>query len=275
MILRPFLLVFSILIIASCSSTGQHDDSDPIVKVGDKTLYSSIIQQLVTEGTSKEDSAAIVNGYVENWVRDNLIIQEAEKNIPPDFNLNQLVNEYRSSLLMYHYENQLIKTQLDTIVTDLQKQDFYDEYGAQFVLSHKIVRAIIIKSNDSRNSFSTWSKNQQSKNPNQILESARSKKFKIELSGQSWIPLEDLDMYIPALDLKKCKSGYSQTFTLGNGNIFIKIEGMYNENEIPPLDYIEEKIEQVMLNKRKTELLKSIRENLYNKHIKDRNIKYY
>lgn len=275
MILRPLLLVFSILLTVSCGSNEQNDDSDPIVKVGDKILYSSIIQQLVTEGTSKEDSAAIVNGYVENWVRDNLVIQEAEKNIPPDFDLNQLVNEYRSSLLMYHYENQLIKTQLDTIVTDLQKQDFYDEYGAQFVLSHKIVQAIIVKTNDSRNSFSSWGKNQQSKNTDQIIASARSKKYKIELSGQTWIPLEDLDMYIPSLDIQKCKTGYSQIYTNEKGNFFIKITGMYNENEIPPLDYIEEKIEQVMLNKRKTELLKSVRENLYKKHIKDRNIKYY
>jgi len=259
----------------SCTSGAGGNEGSPIVKVGDKILYSSVTDQLVTDGISPEDSTSIVSGYIENWVRDNLIIQEAEKTIPSDLNLNKLVNEYRSSLLMYHYENQLLKSSLDTIVTQQQKEDFYDNYGSQFVLSHKIVQAVVIKSKESGPGFINWSKSQSNKERDVLLQNARSKKYVVKLSGESWIPLDDLDMYITGIDLNKCKSGYSQSFTGKNGNFFIKIFGLYNENEIPPLDYIEEKIEQVMLNKRKTELLKTVRENLYKKNIKDRNITYF
>lgn len=269
------LVLLSIFFHSSCSSSGNGNEGEPVVKVGDKILYSSVINQLVTEGTNTDDSTSIVSGYIENWVRDNLIIQEAEKNIPSDLNLNKLVNEYRSSLLMYHYENQLLKSSLDTIVTDVQKKDFYDEYGSQFILSHKIVQAIVVKSKESGSSFASWAKNQNNQDKNDITQNAKSKKYNIILAPDQWIPLDDLDMFISEIDIKKCKSGYSQIFTGKNGNYFIKIFSLYNENEIPPLDYIEEKIEQVMLNKRKTELLKSVRENLYKKNIKNRNITYF
>ncbi|MBK6784285.1 MAG: hypothetical protein IPG79_11385 [Saprospiraceae bacterium] len=82
--------IFVLFSLLSCNTDSKNKDLNPLVKVGDKVLFNSVIDQLVTEDTSPEDSASIVGGYVENWVRDNLVILEAEK-IPLDLNLSNLL----------------------------------------------------------------------------------------------------------------------------------------------------------------------------------------
>jgi hypothetical protein len=270
-----FFSVFVLFSILSCNPDSNSKDLYPLVKVGDKILYNSVISQLVTEVVSPEDSAAIISGYIENWVRDNLVILEAEKNIPPDLNLSKLVDDYRSSLLMYYYENLLIKTQLDTVVTADQKKEFYELYGSQFILSHKIINPLLIKTGNKDKSISKFKENFNKWESSQILQNAKTNNYTIIYNGSNWITCDDLTMYLPKVSSQNCTKGYKNQFTVKSNQYFVKILGNYNENEIPPLEYIDEKIEQVILNNRKTALLKSIREQLYQKNITAKNITYY
>ena len=51
----------------------------------------------------------------------------------------------------------------------------------------------------------------------------------------------------------------------GESEYFVKILNYYGENEIPPFDYIEDKINKIILSDRKINLLKNIRQDLYQK----------
>lgn len=70
---------------------------------------------------------------------------------------------------------------------------------------------------------------------------------------------------MPKISAQNGKKGYKDHLIINPNQYFVKILGNYNENEIPPLEYIDDKIEQVILNNRKTALLKSVREQLYQK----------
>ncbi|MBK8082308.1 MAG: hypothetical protein IPK25_19760 [Saprospiraceae bacterium] len=267
--------IFVLFSLLSCNTDSKNKDLNPLVKVGDKVLFNSVIDQLVTEDTSPEDSASIVGGYVENWVRDNLVILEAEKNIPPDLNLSKLVDDYRSSLLMYHYENLLIKNQLDTIVTNEQKKDFYQSYGSQFILSHKIINPLLIKTGNKDKSAFKFKENFNKWETSQILEAAKRNNYTIIFNGNKWTTVDDVKIYLPKISAQNGKKGYKDHLIINPNQYFLKILGNYNENEIPPLEYIDDKIEQVILNNRKTALLKSVREQLYQKNINAKKIIYY
>lgn len=274
-IFKIYFFHFTCILFVGCGSINDKDQGKPLVTIGDKVLYSSVIRQLLPEGTSSEDSAVIVKGYIENWVRDNLIISEAEKNIPPDLNVNKLVNDYRSSLLMYNFENQIINKMLDTTVTQDQKIEFYQKNGSQFILSHKIVKSILISSGKKDNSLQSFVSKSGKLPMEKIMEESQKKGFSTNIQGDKWIPAEDIRSFIPSVNPVKFKSGYTDLITYGNKVFFIKIMELYKENEIPPLDYIEEKVEQVILNNRKTQLLKSFREELYLKNLESGNIKYH
>ena len=274
-IFKVFFFHIPCILFLGCGSINDNDQEKPLVTIGDKVLYSSVIKQLLPEGTSSEDSAAIIKGYIENWVRDHLIISEAEKNIPPDLNLNKLVSDYRSSLLMYNFENQIINNMLDTTVTQEQKIEFYREYGSQFILSHKIVKSIVVSSAKKDRSLQSFMSKHGKLSTKNIIQESQKKGFNVNIHGEKWIPAEDIRSFVPSINPAKFKNGYSEIFSYGNKVFFIKIMELYKENEIPPLDYIDEKVEQVILNNRKTQLLKSIREELYMKNLEAGNIKYH
>ncbi len=64
-----------------------------------------------------EDSSLIINAYVERWIRETLLLLEAERNIPSDLNIDKLVRDYRASLVRHSYEQFLVEQLLDSTVT--------------------------------------------------------------------------------------------------------------------------------------------------------------
>ena len=50
----------------------------------DVYLYPSDIEGIVPKGTSNEDSLLLVQSYIENWVRQTLLIKQAEENVDID-----------------------------------------------------------------------------------------------------------------------------------------------------------------------------------------------
>src|SRR5437762_1896458 len=55
-----------------------------VARANDTYLYQDDLIGLVTEKTSKEDSAARVTAYINSWIRKQLLINEAMKKINID-----------------------------------------------------------------------------------------------------------------------------------------------------------------------------------------------
>lgn len=255
----------------------NNENDAPMVKVGNKILFESDLNELVHEGVSVEDSMAIVTAYIDNWVKDNLMIIEAEKNIPADLNLDKLVADYRSSLLLHNYENTLIKEKLDTLVTDYQIKEFYEEYGQQYILSHQIIKCWILKVPHKHPDLKKIKDGLKNANFEKIEKFAKYQNVKKVSDGQIWLSMSEMSILTSAnlfkfSDLKKDIDLWKKS---GDYEYYVKVVESYDEKEIPPLNYIEDKIKKVILNTRKTELLKNIRENLYNKQVFTNQVKIY
>ena len=67
-------LVAFLLLLTACS---RKADSSPIlVSVYDQQLLASDIEGLVPEGLCAEDSVAIVDAYIEQWIRQAVILEK-------------------------------------------------------------------------------------------------------------------------------------------------------------------------------------------------------
>ena len=99
-----------------CNSNDPQKKEDKLLaEVYNKTLYlSDLDDNILPEGTSKEDSALIVSAYAQRWTREQLLMYEAERNIPKDLNIDELVRNYRASLIRFNYEEQIIFYVLST-----------------------------------------------------------------------------------------------------------------------------------------------------------------
>jgi len=142
------LTILSIFLLFSCSMFEENISEVSIARVEDKFLYQSDLEGIVPIETTEEDSALIVNNYIQGWVKDNLILQKAELNLREDQkNVQKQLEDYRKSLIIYAYEKELIKQRLDTSVSATEIQDFYDNNDQNFELKNDIVKVRYLKVN--------------------------------------------------------------------------------------------------------------------------------
>ena len=75
-----------------------------MARVFDKYLYLDEIRSIIPRSVSSEDSITMANSYVNNWVRQSLILHKAEINLSADQNVfEKQLEDYRRSLIIFEY----------------------------------------------------------------------------------------------------------------------------------------------------------------------------
>ena len=112
-------ILFVAIIAVSCNLTQTSDPDNAIARVYDDYLYSSELNDIISKDVSVKDSLILVKNYINNWVRQKLLVKQAEKNLSSeqkDFS-NQL-ESYRNSLIIYKYQTLFLKQRLDPVVSE-------------------------------------------------------------------------------------------------------------------------------------------------------------
>lgn len=276
--LSKYLIGFSLLFSVSCNVGEDKKQGEVVARVGTSYLYESDINRLIKADVSASDSTLIVDGYINRWARKKILLQKAELNLSSEeADFNRLIDEYREGLITNAYRKKLVSQYLDTVITNNEIEEFYNLNNSNFVLNNDLVmlkyayfpanisekRNIVkmIKSDD----LEVYSKLE-------ALCYQFSNRFAI--NDSSWIPLHDLKMKLP--ELKKIKK--DQLLKKGNFiekqdtlNLYLtRILDVRKKNEVAPMSYVEERIRNIILNKRKLELMRSIENQLMEDAIKNR-----
>ncbi len=147
--MNKFLLslsVFAALALWRCGNADSSKADDKLLaKVYNKSLFLSALDGVVPEGVSKEDSALMVAAYVQRWAHEQLLMYEAERNIPKDLDIDELVRSYRASLVRFNFEEQIIAEKLDSTVSDAELVSFYENNKDQFQLESMILKCLLLK----------------------------------------------------------------------------------------------------------------------------------
>ena len=251
---------------------------DPVIaKVGDRSLFTSQLDGLIGEGTSLSDSAAITDGFIQNWIRENLMINEAEKNVAADINLDKLVDDYRSSLLVYNYEKRLVDQKLDTIVSYVEKIKFYNDNKNQYILSHPILKCVVAKIPIKASGFSAVRKAMEKSDLTETMFLFKENASFHFIDTAKWLTVEDLNALVPSgmIETERIEKGKVFQKKDKDSEYFVKIIRYFDENKIPPFEYIEDKINKVILSDRKIHLLKQFRQNLYDVGVSEKEFEIF
>ncbi len=246
------ILLFLFLFSCKDGFNFNRDTKDPIIaKVGEKNLFKSQIAELIHPGTSPTDSAAIVDGYIENWIRENLMILEAEKNVAADINLNKLVDDYRSSLLVYNFEKRLVDQMLDTVITMDEKRDYYESFKNQYLLSHPIFKCVIAKVSSKASGLKDIKNALGKADMTESIFLIKEKAVYHHLDTAKWMTIEDLESLLPKgmIEISELSGGKVFQKKEKDYEYFVKIITYYDEKRIPPFDYIEGKIIKTILSR--------------------------
>ena len=119
-----------------------------LASVFNNSLYLSSMEEMFPENATHQDSVLVVNAYTDRWIREQLIMHEAERNIPKDLNIDELVQKYRASLILNSYEEQLTKQGLDTTISEGELKEFYERNKDQYQLTTPITRCFFFKNSE-------------------------------------------------------------------------------------------------------------------------------
>lgn len=141
--MRKILTYFSILfLLASCGfiSSALHDD-EVVAKVGKSTLYLSELEAYIPNGLSPEDSTKMAARYIDTWATEQLYMKVAREQLSEEeMDVSSELENYRRSLIKYRYEQRYINDRLDTLVTDSQIEDYYENHKKDFVLTQPVMK---------------------------------------------------------------------------------------------------------------------------------------
>ena len=133
--------VMGAFVLLGCGGDSSADDP-MVARAYDQNLRWSDLRQVVPMDATPEDSAAIAEAYIQNWMRQQVELHQAELNLASsekDFEAE--LRDYRNSLLLIAYEEALVDQRLDTSISTEEMERYYQANASAFDLQDDIVRA--------------------------------------------------------------------------------------------------------------------------------------
>ena len=280
---RLYLYIACFFFSVSCQFFKETDDREPIARVNDSYLYKEDIQGLIAEGTSKEDSTLIVNNYITRWATQLLLIEGSERNLPEDKQLgfDKLVEQYKKDLYTKAYLEALVKKSIDTTVSVEEASEFYDANKETFKLNDELIKFRYINlplntsdKDDISKRFVRFSKKDQ-----RYLDSISVQFKSYSLNDSIWIKAAQVSKKIPIMNSENKqellkKSNFVQLKD-SLGLYLMQIKDVRLQNDYAPLAYVIPTIKQIIINKRKLELIKQLETDITKDAIKNDQFEIY
>lgn len=246
-------------------------DKVPVAKVLDKYLYQSDIQHIFPPKITKEDSIALAKSYISTWVKTQLILNKAEMNLSPDqLDISQQIETYRSSLLIYKYEEQMLKEKLDTIVTDAEAEEYFNQNAANFILQDNLVKALYIKipkKAPNIDKVKSWYKSDQKDDIKKLDSYCYNYATKYDYFKDNWVVFSFIQSELPKRienedDFLKSNRYIEQEDSVSYYFVYIKEKN--SKGAISPINFVQNKIKDIIINKRKLNFLTDLENKIYN-----------
>jgi hypothetical protein len=281
MVKNSFFLLF--LMVCSCNYFKPEQKPQSIARVGKNYLYRSDIATLVPAGTSKEDSILLVRDYIDRWASQKLLIDAAERNLSDQKKkeYNALIRQYKVDLYTRAYIEEAVKNTVDTIVSQQDLKKYYDENKENFKTNGTLVRLRFINLSKDNPRFETIrSKFFDYNKKDTKFWSTYGLQFKsFALNDSIWVDMGQVYEKLPVINPDNredlMRAGKKIQIQDKDDTYLIKITNVIDKNQISPFEYIKPTLKEVILNKRKLELIKKFEKDITNDAIKNKDYEIY
>ncbi len=276
-----FFLIF--LLVCSCNYFKPQQESQSIARVGKNYLYKSDMATLVPAGTSKEDSLLLVRDFIDRWASQKLLIEAAEINLSDakKREYNALIKQYKIDLYTRAYIEEIVKRTVDTLVSQEELKKYYQENKENFKTNGTLVRLRYINLSKDNPRFGTI-KNKffdYSKKDKIFWDTYALQCKSLALNDSIWVDMsqvyEKLPFITPDNRDEFVIAGKRIERTTKNDVFLVKITNVIDKNQISPFEYSKPTLKEVLLNKRKLELIKKFEKDITNDAIKNNDYEIY
>jgi hypothetical protein len=278
------LILASILIfgLSSCELLRKEQADEEVARAFDKHLHRSDLINAIPEGSSKEDSIVIARRYIGTWVRKQLMLDRAELALSDEQkDFDKKIEEYRSSLLIYSYRQKLLVQKMDTVITDDEIVEYYDNNISNFILSQDIVKSIFVKvplTAPNIGSVRNWSRSGTMDAMDQLEKYCINYADKFDTFNDTWIYFSTIQEKIPlAITQPSRFLRYNKNIETSDSlfHYFVHVREHLTVGEITPMELIREDIKNILLNKRKIEFYQNLESQVYNEGVNRNQFEIY
>ncbi len=279
---RLYLACFFLLITISCSQFSKNKKK-PIAKYKAETLYLEDIQNQIKPFLSSDDSSNQIKSIVNKWLSYQTLLNAADKNLGDSTeHFQKLIDDYKNSLFIYHYESNLSKTKMDTSVLDTVVRKYYQDNSANFELKRNIARiwyAKFPKSFVNYTNIVPFFKEGKAQSVNYIKEYCGQYANNYFVSSIDWLYFDEIAREVP-IDPQYDQLAYMQNnpfkiFEDENYYYLLRIIDYKVKNTVSPIELVYTQIKQMIINERKVSLLNKNQNELLNEAIKKGDAKIY
>lgn len=273
-----FLLV--LFTFGSCKS--DVEEGDKVVSAYDYALYYSDLEKVIPKGISGNDSLVFVQNYINHWMQEKVMLHFSELNLQEaDLNIEQQMENFKNSLLIYQYQKRFVQQNLDTIISDEEISEYYKSHPNDFELKNNIVKVKFIKLEKESKNLKEARKILKKNNPKDVkklYDLAERYSVNYFLDSNVWILFEDLLKEVPI------KTYNHESFLKNNQFIeltdslyttLVRIDGFKIKESLSPLSFEYERIRMIILNKRKQALIRKLEDDIFKKAQKEGALKNY
>ncbi|SFZ92112.1 hypothetical protein SAMN05428642_102536 [Flaviramulus basaltis] len=281
--IKIIVLLLSVFVLTSCNMFKTSSDGVPVARVNESYLYLDDIIDLVPEGTPKEDSTLIVQNFINRWATQQLFVDGAMLNLSDkkQQTFDRLVVQYKNDLYSKAYIEALVKRSVDTLVNIKEAEVYYNNNKEVFKLNEELIKfryihvdENIIDYNKIQERFKRYNSNDK-----KILDSISIQFKSYSFNDSIWIKLSQVIEKIPAVtpenknQLLK-KSNFVQLKD-SLGVYLMQINDALLRNDTAPLEYVKPTIDQIVVNKRKLELIRELEKDITKDAIKNKQFEIY
>ena len=273
-------LIFSV--VNGCSLLTRSDQEEPLARVFDLYLYPSELDSAIPEGTSGEDSVVLAKRYIDTWVRDQLILSRAEQALTEEQkDFESQIAEYRRSLLIYSYRQKLLQQKLDTVLSQKEIQEYYDENSSNFILGEDVIKGTYIKvplSAPRIDELRRWSYTNQPEDLDKIEKYCITYAENFNDFNDTWINFSTIRAQLPmTISNPSSYLKYNRNLETTDQEFryFVHISDHLPEGEMTPVEMVSDHIANILLNKRKIEFFRELEHLVYNEGVSKNQFEIY
>lgn len=282
------LLVFSVIV--GCEMFQIKDkqaeiqvDTPPVARVYNTYLYPEDLEGLTSEAINSSDSVDIVERYIQSWIKKQLLIDQASNRIDFDeAQISRKILDYRYALMVHEFKQFHINEKLEKEVTEEEIQNYYQTNQDNFELKQNIIRGLFIKLPKQAPKINTVGKlirSQKDKDKDELASYCFQFATYYTLEDTVWMNFDELIQSTPLASIPNREqylknNKYVETSDQ-NFEYFLYINEYKIADQISPLEFVRDNIEEIIVNKRKIALANQLETDIYSEAQKNNDFEIY
>ena len=262
-------------LVACKHSSGKKNDA--VVQIGRHILTQTELNENLPVFLTPEDSLLSAEHFIRVWINDRLLYDIAQKNIADKNAIDQLVENYRRSLIIYQYQEQLVNEKLSQNIREQELRNYYEENKEIFKLDKPLIKGLFLRIPIEASHIDqarAWCKRPSAASINNLEKYSMQNAANFDYFENKWVDFNELmNTYPNPPEMPKKNTFYEQKDH--QYYYFLNVSDCLLPGDNAPFQYAEPVVKEFLFNRKKIEFLQKAENDIYNKALNSGQIIFY